>query len=62
MRSSDRLRKGLRMKLEVAIECSNCEQEVEVMAKYEAFTNSIEYVCTQCNQAGSEGNWKEGTN
>ena len=47
--------------IDVEIECSNCEHEVEVMAKYEALTNSIEYVCTQCNQAGSEGNWKEGT-
>ena len=45
--------------IEVAISCDNCEQEVDVMAKYEAFTDSIEYSCPECNQIGSEGNWKE---
>lgn len=46
--------------IEVAVSCDNCEQEVDVMAKYEALTNSIEYSCPECNQIGTEGNWKEG--
>jgi phage FluMu protein Com len=47
--------------IEVAISCDKCEQEVEVMAKFQALTNSIEYSCPKCKQTGSEGNWKEGT-
>lgn len=48
--------------IDVAIVCENCEQEIETSATFEALTNSIQYTCTECGEAGSESNWEEGAN
>jgi predicted RNA-binding Zn-ribbon protein involved in translation (DUF1610 family) len=42
----------------VAVYCDSCEREVETMATYESFTNSISYVCTNCGETSTEGNWE----
>lgn len=42
----------------VAVFCEGCEKEIETMATYESFTDSVSYVCTNCGQASSEGNWE----
>jgi hypothetical protein len=42
----------------VAVFCEGCEREIETMATYESFTNSVSYVCTNCGETSTEGNWE----
>ena len=42
----------------VAVYCDSCEKEIETVATYEGFTNSISYVCTSCGETSTEGNWE----
>jgi hypothetical protein len=42
----------------VAVCCDSCEKEIETVATYESFTNSISYVCSNCGETSTEGNWE----
>jgi DNA-directed RNA polymerase subunit RPC12/RpoP len=48
--------------IEIAINCDECDVELEVMAEYDSGTDSVEYVCSECGHNGGVANWKGADN
>lgn len=47
----------MNQKIEIAIGCDSCDEEIEVIAEYEPLDDSVTFTCPECKEEGSTSNW-----